>query len=95
MSAQPTLAAVAVELKSAEVEASLSAVSFACQLESMAAGAARARLEVLAHRIGLSADATAKVLDDCERRATLLREAHLILRKMIAQQPSDASATCA
>jgi hypothetical protein len=63
MSAQANLAAVAGEVRSAELDASVSAMAFACELESMAAGAARMRLIYLATKIGLSADATRMVLD--------------------------------
>jgi len=44
MSEQANLAAVAAEVERAEAAASLSALTFACELESMAAGAARTRL---------------------------------------------------
>jgi len=90
MSEQPNLAAVAVEVKRAEAAASLSAITFACELESLAAGAARTRLFQLAHRIGLSADATRMVLDEYEARARLLHDAHLVLRNLIGQ-PADAA----
>jgi hypothetical protein len=90
MSAQANLVAVAGEVRSAELDASLSAMAFACELESMAAGAARTRLFQLASRIGLSADATRTVLDQYELRAKLLHEAHLVLRNLIVQ-PADAA----
>jgi hypothetical protein len=90
MSEQPNLAAVAVEVKRAEAAASLSAITFACELESLAAGAARTRLFQLGHQIGLSADAIRTVLDEYELRAKLLHEAHLVLRNLIAQ-PADAA----
>ena len=81
------LAAVAVEVNAAQLDAvNLPAVAFACELEAMAAGASRSRLFVLASKIGLEPDATAMVLDSCERRATLLHQAHLVLRNLIAQQ---------
>ena len=83
MSEQPNLAAVAVEVKRAEAAASLSAITFACELESLAAGAARNRLLYLASKVGLSADATRMVLDEYELRAKLLHEAHLVLRNLI------------
>jgi hypothetical protein len=44
----------AVEVRLAELEASRSAMSFARELESLAAGAARGRLFQLAGRIGLA-----------------------------------------
>jgi hypothetical protein len=90
MSEQANLAAVAAEVERAEAAASLSALTFACELESMAAGAARNRLLYLASKVGLSADATRMVLDEHEARAKLLHEAHLILRNLIAQ-PADAA----
>ena len=90
MSEQANLAAVAAEVERAEAAASLSAITFACELESLAAGAARTRLFQLAHRIGPSADATRMVLDEYELRAKLLHEAHLLLRDLIAQ-PADAA----
>jgi hypothetical protein len=65
---------VAVEAQRAEADASLSAMTFACELEAMAAGAARTRLFDLAGRIGLSADATGMVLDQYERRAKLVHQ---------------------
>jgi hypothetical protein len=85
MSEQPNLAAVAVEVKRAEAAASLSAITFACELESLAAGAARNRLMYFAAKVGLSADATRRVLDEHEMRAKLLHEAHLVLRNLIGQ----------
>lgn len=85
MSASANLAAVAVEVRSAKLEANLSAMAFACELEAMAAGAARTRLFCLATKIGLSADATRRVLDDYELRAKLLHEAHLVLCRMIGE----------
>jgi hypothetical protein len=91
MSEQRNLAAVVAEVERAEVAASLSAMTFACQLESMAAGAARNRLFYLAAKIGLSADATRTVLDEHELRAKLLHEAHLVLRRLIGQQAADAA----
>src|SRR6266436_2392264 len=91
MSEQPNLAAVAVEVERAEAAASLSAMTFACELESLAAGAARTWLFYLASKVGLSADATRTVLDEYELRAKLLHEAHLVLRNLIAQQGYSAS----
>jgi hypothetical protein len=76
---------VAVEVRLAELEASRSAISFACELESMAASAARARLFYIGNKIGLSDDAIRVVLDQYELRAKLLHEAHLILRGMIVE----------
>ena len=90
MSEQANLAAVAAEVKRAEAAASLSAITFACELESMAAGAARTRLFQFAHRIGLSADATRMVLDEYELRAKLVHEAHRVLRNLLGQ-PADAA----
>jgi hypothetical protein len=90
MSEQANLAAVAVEVERAADAASLSAITFACELESLAAGAARTRPFQLAHRVGLSADATRMVLDEYELRAKLLHEAYLILRDQIGQ-PADAA----
>jgi hypothetical protein len=84
MSEQANLATVAAEVKRAEAAASLSAMTFACELESLAAGAARNRLLYLASKIGLSADATRMVLDEYEARARLLHDAHLILRNLNA-----------
>ena len=72
-------------MKRAEAAASLSAITFACELESLAAGAARNRLFYLAAKVGLSADATRMVLDDYELRAKLLHEAHLVLWNLIGQ----------
>ena len=69
---------------SPDAAASLSAITFACELESLAAGAARNRLFYLASKVGLSADATRMVLDEHELRAKLLHEAHLILRNLNA-----------
>ena len=77
------LEAVATEVERAEAAASLSAMTFACELESLAAGAARNRLLYLASKVGLSADATRMVLDEYELRAKLLHEAHLVLRNLI------------
>ena len=85
MSEQANLAAVAAEVERAEAAASLSAITFACELESLAAGAARNRLFYLAAKVGLSADATRMVLDDYELRAKLLHEAHLVLWNLIGQ----------
>jgi hypothetical protein len=90
MSEQADLAAVAAEVKRAEAAASLSAMTFACELESLAAGAARNRLLYLASKVGLSADATRMVLDEHEARARLLHEAHLVLRNLIGQQAAAA-----
>ena len=75
--------AVATEVERAEAAASLSAMTFACELASLAAGAARNRLLYLASKVGLSADATRMVLDEYELRAKLLHEAHLVLRNLI------------
>ena len=83
--------AVATEVERAEAAASLSAMTFACELESLAAGAARNRLLYLASKVGLSADATRMVLDEYELRAKLLHEAHLVLRNLIGQQAADAA----
>lgn len=77
------LADVALEVRLAENAADMSALSFACELEAMAASATRARLFYIASKIGLSADATRLVLDQYELRAKLLHEAHLVLRGMI------------
>jgi hypothetical protein len=87
------LSAVAVEVRLAELEANRSAISFACELESMAAGAARSRLFQFAARVGLSADAPQRVLDEYELRAKLLHQAHLVLRELIEQRAADAPAT--
>jgi hypothetical protein len=57
------------------------AIAFACELEALAAGAARGRLFQLAGRIGLSADATRLVLDQYELRAKLLHQAYTQRRR--------------
>jgi hypothetical protein len=85
------LEAVAVEVRLAELQASRSAMAFACELESLAAGATRSRLFQLAGR-SLSADATRLVLDQYELRAKLLHQAHLVLRELIAQRAANAQA---
>jgi hypothetical protein len=89
MSEQRNLAAVAAEVERAEAAASLSAMTFACELESLAAGAARNRLLYLAAKVGLSAGATRMVLEEHELRAKLLHEAHLALRRLIGQQAAQ------
>jgi hypothetical protein len=58
-------------------------VAVALELDAMVAGAKRAKLEVLAARIGLSHDATRKVLDDWERRARLMHAAHELIMGLI------------
>jgi hypothetical protein len=90
MSEHANLEAVAAEVARAQAAASLSAMTFACELESLAAGAARSRLFYLAAKIGLSADATRTVLDEYEHRAKLLHQAHLVLRNLIGQQADAA-----
>jgi hypothetical protein len=77
------LAEMAIELARASDDAELHACAYACELEAMAAGAARSRLMVLAARIGLSADATGKVLDDYATRARLMRAAGQVIRHLI------------
>ena len=70
MSEQRNLAAVVAEVERAEVAASLSAMTFACQLESMAAGAARNRLFYLAAS-GKPSDSRRRGKErgrDCRRR---------------------------
>jgi len=81
----PNLAEIAVELSCAIDDAELNECSFALELEAMAAGARRSRLEQVAARIGLSGESTRKVLDDCERRAKLMYVASTVIRGLIAQ----------
>ena len=78
------LAEIAYELARAGDDAELYQCAFAFELEALAAGARRARFEVLAARIGLSDDATRKVLDDCERRAKLMRAGAAIIGQLMA-----------
>jgi hypothetical protein len=80
------LAEIAIELTNAANDASLAECAFALELEAMAAGRTRAKLEVLASRIGLSADASAKVLDDWQRRARLVHAASAIMRRLIPHE---------
>jgi hypothetical protein len=62
----------------------LAECAFALELEAMVAGHNRSKLEVLATRIGLSRDATAKVLGDWERRAQLMHAAHELVMRLLA-----------
>jgi hypothetical protein len=71
--------------------ASRPATAFACELESVAAGAARTRLFCIASKIGLSADATKLVHDQYGLHAKLLHEAYLVLRELIPRQQAKAA----
>jgi hypothetical protein len=81
------IADLALETRLAEHDADLSRVCFALKLESMIAGRERSKLFEIATRIGLSPDATGAVLDQCEYRARLLNEAHVLLRALIPFEP--------
>jgi hypothetical protein len=82
--ADMNLAEVAAELRRAVADVDLTECSFALELEAMMAGVRRSKLELLAHRIGLSPDATGRLLDDWERRAQLMYAAHKLINLMIA-----------
>ena len=77
------LAVLAVEVKLAERQAALDEMAVMCHFNSIIAAGARAELEQIAARIGLSPDATKMLLDDWETRAKLLRDAAEFLRALI------------
>jgi hypothetical protein len=77
----PDFAELAIEAQFAQHDVALTEVSFALELESMAAGARRAKLEEIAARFELSPDATCRVLDQWTRRAQLLHEAAGMLKR--------------
>lgn len=80
------LAEIAVELRAAADDADIAETSFALELEAMAAGAARSRLEQVAARIGLSPQSTRDILDSYERRAKLLHAANVAIRALIPRE---------
>ena len=61
----------------------LAECAFALELEAMVAGHNRSKLEQVAARIGLSRDATEKVLGDWERRAKVMRAAHELVMRLL------------
>jgi hypothetical protein len=61
----------------------LAEMAFALELEAMVASHSRSKLEQVAARIGLSRDATAKVLGDWKRRAKIMHAAHLVVMRLL------------
>jgi hypothetical protein len=90
----PPLAEIALELACAIDEVDLHKCCFALELEAMAAGATRSRLLVLAARVGLSEDATRKLLDHYERRAELMKAAERVIRGLIRSPARPSPTVC-
>lgn len=78
-----TLVEVAAELKQALGDADAQEVSYALELEALVAGKHRAKLELLAARIGLSISSTVAVLDQYERRARAMQAAQQLIAVVI------------
>lgn len=81
---EPNFAELAVELRVAQLRLSESAA--ALRLAAIALTLDRDEIEHLAARIGLSADATARLLNDMDQTLGGLVEAHRLIKALIPHE---------
>jgi hypothetical protein len=75
-------------LKAIAVDREMAQISFALDLEALAAGHTRSRLEHAGARLGLTPTVVRRVLDDWTGRAKLMHAAHLIVEELRTTQPA-------